>query len=486
MDSDTDMGVSLDLVNVYNTNIETVKEIVEELIEMVKSIPADELPEGFDLSILDRIDLDNLTLADLLALKDLLPAEYGALIENPEDINLDSVLDLVEQFVLPQINLELTEAQIAKIEEILEGLFEELKGLAPQVTTNGSTTKWEITDEQVKGVVDDLANYLKVRAMDIYDIVEAVISSMFSSPEKEIDYDYCEVSYDGETIYFFQPKYLDAEGQVHFYREEVALYNQDPENNYLEHGTIVGRFFMLNCYPTQDYFGYSIAFDMEDAWKLCLLDTSTYYEAEDEWYYNIYLFKGMDELYDSKSKTFISISAAYELVKDSEDPDIEYNAKDHCYKFYGYYFGEDGKRLTEEQISNLPSVIAQKESIAQMITSMVDLYSETIKDSFELKEAYIEVTMGALLPEKLKGAFEIAIDCDYEKAPMIFDEGEYAKVDFKLGLEAGLAIDTNGIQFPDLSAYMDMTDMVNAVVADYLEQAKGYISGEDMEEGYIG
>ena len=483
MDSESDMGVCVNLVNVYETNIETVKEIIEELVEMIKAIPADELPEGLDLSILDRIDLDNLTLEDLLALKDLLPEEYGALIENPEEFDLDSVFGLVEELVLPQMDLELTEAQINKIEEILDGLFEVLKGLAPQATTTASSMKWEITDEQVKGVIDDLDAYIKVRANDIYDLVYAVINAMFDSPEKEIDVDYYEEFESGEVIYFFQPKYIDAEGNTHFYREEVAA---NPDTEYLDHGTVVGRFYFLNVYPYIEYAGYSCAFDMEAGWTSCVLDTSVYYEAEDTYYYNLYLFKGKDELYDSKTKQFISIAAAYELVKDAQYPPIEYSETDHCYSIYQYYFGEDGKRLTEEEISKLPSAAAEKEQTVGMITQMADFYSEVIKDSFELKQAYIEVTMGTLLPEKLEGALEFAFDIDSTKDPMDLEEGEYAKANVKVGLEAGLLIEAAEIQFPDLTTFMDMTEMVNGLIAGYLEEVMGYLSGEEMEEGYIG
>ena len=187
--SETDLGVKVDLVQVYNDNITTVTDYVKELVAMLKELPAEELPEGFDLSVLDRIDLDNFKLEDLLALVELIPDEYKEVIENPEELSIDSVLGLVKEALQSYLGLELTDEEMQYVETLINDVLEILKGLVPTVTTNGNTTKIELTDKQVKDTVTALETYLKEHFNDIYTFATGIMAKM----------------YGGDTVYEDEP-----------------------------------------------------------------------------------------------------------------------------------------------------------------------------------------------------------------------------------------------------------------------------------------
>ena len=176
MGSDADFGVKLDLVKVYEDNIETVKEQLEELIAMLDELPEDALPEGFDLSVLDRIDLDDLKVEDLLGLIDLLPEEYRNLISNPDDLTTEAIFDLLDG-VVEDLPVEITAEELDAIEALVDDILEILKGLLPSKTENGATVKYELTDKQVKDTIDALAAYVKENINDIFALVMQLSAS---------------------------------------------------------------------------------------------------------------------------------------------------------------------------------------------------------------------------------------------------------------------------------------------------------------------
>lgn len=195
IEAEADLAVKVDLVKIYNDNIATVKEYLKQLVEMLKSLPAEDLPEGFDLSVLDRIDIDNLKIEDLLGLVDLLPEQYKEMINNPEEVTIAGALELLEQDLGEFLPEELDEETLELIEKLVTDIAEILKGFLPTKTVNGDTTKYEITDKQVEDTVDALAAYVKENINDIFGVV-MLISSMMSDSDSEDDY-----GYEGEDGY---------------------------------------------------------------------------------------------------------------------------------------------------------------------------------------------------------------------------------------------------------------------------------------------
>ena len=195
LDTEDDIAVKLDLVKVYNDNIDTVKEKISEGIEMLKTIPADELPEGFDFSFLNDIDVDNLTLEDLMGivenLKALLPEEYKGMIENPEELTIDGIFALLQENLLSQYGISLSEKDYEYIEKALTELLGVLAGLLPTKTENGNTTKYEITDKQVKDTIDNLGTFAKENINDIFELVVKIQTQLngeeYVEPEEPTD-----------------------------------------------------------------------------------------------------------------------------------------------------------------------------------------------------------------------------------------------------------------------------------------------------------
>ena len=311
----------VDLVKVYNDNIETVKEYLKAAMDMLKELPAEELPEGFDLSILDRIDIDNLKIEDLLSLVDLLPDEFKDLLENPEEASFEGILSLVEGLLFDQLPVELNEDQIGKLNELLEQLFNVLKGFLPTITENGGTTKVELTDSQVKDAIDSLAAFVKDNIADIMELSELFVS-------------------DYEDDYVLE----DGEGA---------------------------------------------------------------------------------------------------LVEESEGDD------DEVYE------------LTPEDMAG-----------------MIDAYVELIKQAFEIKEAYAQVTVNAGFPTNAKAALEAEVHVDgaeYELFGMDPEENIDYSVKALFNADAELLL--TGIEYPDFTSFMDMTETVSATVAEMLDEV--FNGGED-------
>ena len=464
----TDMAISADLVKVYNDNIERVKDDIKQALEMVKSIPAEDLPEGFDLSALDRIDIDNLSIEDLLALKDLLPDNLVSELEKTEDLSIDTLFEMVKEYILPEFDDMISEEELDALKKYVKDILNILKKLLPTETKNGKTTRWEITDKQVKDVIDELAAYLKEDISEIFELVSKFSNAGLESQEPEYDSDYFEVNDNGETIYFFQPKYIDSEGVTHTYKEDLELFESDPEAEIDFHGEVIGDYFFLYENPENVYFGFGVAFDMNDDWKFVKVLARTGYNYNDN-YREFILFGDMNKVYDTLTNTFITISEAYELMKDEEFRGIDYNEEYKYYKIDDYYFHENFEPFTQDEIDALP-----KEDygfdFSAILEQVVDAYKDAIKNSFVIKNCYGEVKMGILLPESIKGLIEGSVDIKGEDWPTYLANDDYIKGDAKFSFNVSTSIVSMVLEFPDFSAYTDMTESLNLTVDELLTQ----------------
>ena len=462
--TEQDMGVSINLVEIYEQNIDTVKDALKQAIAMLKSLPADELPEGFDLSVLDRIDVDNLKLEDLVALLDLLPEEYKEVIQNPEELTAGSLLELFGNY-LAMSGVELSEEDLATIERIVNEFLEVLKGLLPTKTENGNTVKYELTDKQVKDTVDKLAACIKKNVNDIYTIVSKFYGGGSAHEDEEIDLEYYEFNEDGEKVYVFQPKYEDANGVVHYYKDEQA-----DEFGFYDHGIYDADFFFPYFYPRYAYYSYNVAFDTKNDWALVILEGQAFYEAGDD-SFNLYLFAGKDEFYDTQTKSYISIERGYELLKNQEFSPFYLIEDYNIYMFGNAYFDASFKRLTREEAQELMS---SSYDLSEMINPMVDAYAKVIKDSLTIKDCYLQVTTNGVFPTNVKGLVDVTVEFDGSKyAELGMDPRTKVEFSAKASLDVNAELLTSGILFPDFTTYMDMTEMVNALVEGALEDVLG-------------
>ena len=460
--------ISVDLVKVYNDNIDRVKADIKEALEMVKNIPAEDLPEGFDLSVLDRIDIDNLKLEDILALKDLLPNDIVSELENTEDLSIDTLFELIKEYVLPEFEGEITEDELELLKKYVKDMLDILKKLLPTETKTGKITRWEITDKQVKDVIDELAAYVKEDVSEIFAIISEFSNAGLVEEEKEYDSDYFEVNEYGETIYFFKPKYIDKDGVTHTYKEDLELFETDPEAEIDFHGEVIGDYFFLYENPQDVYFGFGVAFDMNDDWKFVKVLARTGYNYNDN-YREFILFGDMNKVYDTLTNKFITLSEAYELMKDEEFNGIEYNEEYKYYKIDDYYFHENFEPFTQDEIDALP-----KEDygfdFGAILEQAIDEYRDAIKDSFVIKNCYGEVKMGILLPESIKGLIEGSVDIKGEDWPTYLANDDYIKGDAKFSFDASTSIVSMVLEFPDFSNYTDMTDMANIAIGELINE----------------
>ena len=459
--AEDDLGVSVDLMSVYNTNIETVKGYLKELVALLKSLPAEEFPEGFDLSVLDRIDIDNLKLEDLLGLLALLPEEYQDVLENPEELSVDGILDLIFGTILPMTGVELPEAVVAEIKKLVSEIAEILKGLIPTVDMTDTSIKVELTDKQVKDTIDALATYLKTNIKDIITLVYSLSGS--GHEKKPYDLEYYEYDYDGNKRYIFQPKYVDPEGVTHTYREEVAA---NPGATYIDCGIIDGNLFFPNYYPQEAYY-VSVAFDMSNNWEMLIVDTQAYYTVGEN-YYNIYLFEGKTQAYDTQSKSYISFAAAYELLKTQEYSPFYFFEDYNMYIFGNLYLDTNFNILSEEQVAEI-----RANSVAQEAVPMIDAYVALIKKALNIRDAHLTATINGT-SVTAEGKLDVKVDIEKGEGGILNggpeDEAHFAIL---VTANANVGLATEAITYPDFSAYTDMTAMVNALVDNLLHEVFG-------------
>ncbi len=177
-------NISIDLVKLYNDNIELLKNEIKKLIKIIKEIPLENLPDGFDLSVLDRIDVDNLKMEDFLTLIEVLPEDVRNQVMNIEDSSFDSLFGMLKEYLLPELDGEITEEDLDEIKKYLKDILDIFKKLVPVETKDGKTTRWEITDEQIKGVIAEIGEYLSNNIDGIYPLLDK-ISSLISELDDE-------------------------------------------------------------------------------------------------------------------------------------------------------------------------------------------------------------------------------------------------------------------------------------------------------------
>lgn len=186
----TSVGISIDVNKIYQEFTKIIKTKLKELINELKNLPVEDLPEGFDFSILDQIDLNNFNIDDIIALKELLPDEMKEKLNDIEDLETDALVGLAEIILEPFLGDNYSEEVFNTIRSYLTSLVEIFTEIIPNRIEENGKVSYEITQEQLIDLIEEFALLTKENIDEIYELIIEVKDLVDEKEEEFVSKEY--------------------------------------------------------------------------------------------------------------------------------------------------------------------------------------------------------------------------------------------------------------------------------------------------------
>lgn len=384
-----------------------------------------ELPEELFADLPDTV---NKIYFDLQVIADKM-LEYSEQFEGqiPEDLlpegfdklSIEEMLEYIidEGFKGLIANNEITEEDAAVIKELFMGLIEIFKNFIPKAEEIGLSVKYEITDEKLDELIDNLSNY----------IIQNIDKLYFFATEESTQLDSIEI--DGCIYYYNEPKWIDENGVEHHYSEDLET---------LDYGILYG-----GRYYEPFYLGWVI-YDTQDNWKLYNYET-IYDDLTYEYYIILDNFNYIDE--NDVLHTAEELMQITEIYKQLFD-EVEGTEYLYCYLNNKYYNAEYQLVDQDKALEDIAKYY-QDEAIA-----LIQKYSKMIKDGITINEMKLEYSTLANMIKDLEETIDIEFEFPYQ--PDSLEEGKI-KAAIKFEFEHNTNYSTDRLSKVDLSEYVDMT-----------------------------